>query len=128
MRRPLIVIDKVVVIEDRSDYRILHRDLRETGYNCQVTPTPIVHFKRLGSRHFVKEMKIQGILPKYNNIFRKTNLKPFLNYIQKVSNISIMKFDAFESSLMHICSKHNFAHCVFQYEHAFLFVMTSISI
>ena len=36
----------------------------------------IVHFKRLGSRHFVKEMKIQSILPKYNMIFRKTNLKP----------------------------------------------------
>ena len=46
----------------------------------------IVHFKRLGSRHFVKEMNIQSILLKCNMIFRQTNLKPFLKYIQKVSN------------------------------------------
>ena len=38
----------------------------------------IVHFKCLGSRHFVKEMTIQTILLIYNMIFRKTNLKPFL--------------------------------------------------
>ena len=48
----------------------------------------IVHFKRLGSRHFVKEMEIQSILLIYNLIFRKTNLKPFLKYIQKVSKSS----------------------------------------
>ena len=48
----------------------------------------IVHFKRLGSRHFVKEMKIQSILLIYNMIFRKTNLKPFLKYIQKMSKSS----------------------------------------
>ena len=46
----------------------------------------IVHFKHLGSGHFVKEIKIQSILLKYNMIFRKTNLKPFLKYIQKLSN------------------------------------------
>ena len=46
----------------------------------------IVHFKRLCSRHFVKEMKIRSILLRHNMIFRKTNLKPFLKYIQKVSN------------------------------------------
>ena len=46
----------------------------------------IVYFKRLGSRHFLKEMKIQSILLKYNTIFRKTNLKQFLKYIQQVSN------------------------------------------
>ena len=38
----------------------------------------IVHFKRLGSRHLVKEIKIRSILLRYNMIFRKTNLKPFL--------------------------------------------------
>ena len=48
----------------------------------------IVHFKRLGSRHFVKEMKIQSILLIYNMIVRKTNLKPFLKSIQKVSKSS----------------------------------------
>ena len=51
-------------------------------------PYTIVHFKRLGSRHFVKEMKIQSILLIYNMIFRKTNLKPFLKYIQKMSESS----------------------------------------
>ena len=40
----------------------------------------IVHVKRLGSRHFVKEMKIQSIFLKCKMIFRKTNLKPFLKY------------------------------------------------
>ena len=49
----------------------------------------IVHFKRLGSRHFVKEMKTQSILLKYNMIFRKTKLKPFLKYIQRVSNHTV---------------------------------------
>ena len=46
----------------------------------------IVHFKRLGSRHFVTEIITQSILLKYNMIFRKTNLKQFLKYVQKVSN------------------------------------------
>ena len=46
----------------------------------------IVHFKRLCSWYFVKEMKTLSILLEYNMIFRKTNLKPFLKYIQKVSN------------------------------------------
>ena len=50
--------------------------------------TAIVHFKRLGSRHFVKEMKIQSILLIFNMIFRRTNLKPFMKYIQKVSKSS----------------------------------------
>ena len=45
----------------------------------------IVYFKRLGSRHFVKEMKIPSSMLRYNMIFRKTNLKPFKKYIQKVS-------------------------------------------
>ena len=44
-----------------------------------------VHFKRLGSRHFVKEMKIQSSMLRYNMILRKTNLKPFRKYIQMVS-------------------------------------------
>ena len=35
-------------------------------------------------------------------------------YSKDVKIILIIKFDAFESSLMHICSTHNFAHCVFQ--------------
>ena len=34
------------------------------------TLTAIEHFKRLGSRHLLKEMKIQSILLKYNMIFR----------------------------------------------------------
>ena len=37
-------------------------------HTCRI----IVHFKRLGSRHFLKEMKIQSILLKYNMIFRQT--------------------------------------------------------
>ena len=41
------------------------------------TKETILHSKRFGSRHFVKEMKIQSILLKYNMIFRKTNLKYF---------------------------------------------------
>ena len=45
----------------------------------------IVHFKRLGSRHFVKEMKIQSSMLRYNMILRKTNLQPFQKYIQMVS-------------------------------------------
>ena len=45
----------------------------------------IVHFKRLGSRHFVKEMKIQSSMLRYNMILRKTNLKPFQKYIQMMS-------------------------------------------
>ena len=35
-------------------------------------------------------------------------------YPKGVKIIPIIKFDAFESSLMHICSKNDFAHCVFQ--------------
>ena len=45
----------------------------------------IVHFKRLGSRHFVKEKKIQSSMLRCNMIFRKTNLKPFQKYNQNVS-------------------------------------------
>ena len=41
-------------------------------------------------------------------------------YSKGVKIIPIIKFDAFERSLMHICSKHNFAHCVFQFLYSFL--------
>ena len=51
-----------------------------------ISTITIVHFKRLGSRHFLKEMKIESILLKFNMIFRKTNLKPLVKYIQKVLN------------------------------------------
>ena len=55
-------------------------------YNCDYFL--IVHFKRLGSWYFVKEMKTLSILLEYNMTLRKTILKPFLKYIQKVSNHS----------------------------------------
>ena len=43
-------------------------------------------FQTFRQSAFVKEMKIQSILLKYNMTFRKTNLTPFLKSIQTVSN------------------------------------------
>ena len=69
----------------------------------------IVFFKRLGSRHIHKEMKIQNGTKGVVNILCKTDLYSYIQRLAcKYKTFNFVQFETFLSSPMYHCGIHNF--------------------
>ena len=85
-----------------------------------------MHFKRLGSQHIHKEIKLQKPMNGRDRILCKTNLILIWRHTYKCNTFSDVDFEEFLSLSLYLCGIHNFNKSMFRKGVASFYVMSLI--